>query len=103
VQASEGSPMGIPLGESLSLRQKAAQSGQLFLFLNSSFNMPFFTYILKSESHDTFYYGSTKDLDNRLKEHNAGKVRYTKGRRPWSISVKVIIWLLIHNFEIYNK
>jgi len=32
-----------------------------------------------------FYYGSTKDLDKRLSEHNRGKVRYTKGRRPWNL------------------
>ena len=22
-------------------------------------------------------------MENKIKEHNAGKVRYTKGRRPW--------------------
>jgi putative endonuclease len=41
------------------------------------------TYILKSISHDTYYYGSTANINKRLEEHNAGKVRYTKGRRPW--------------------
>lgn len=29
------------------------------------------------------YYGSTADVEERLKIHNKGKVRYTKGRRPW--------------------
>ena len=24
-------------------------------------------------------------MDERLKQHNAGKVRYTKGRRPWKV------------------
>ncbi len=45
--------------------------------------MPFYTYILKSLSHGTFYYGSTNDVEKRLKEHNAGRQKYTKGRRPW--------------------
>jgi putative endonuclease len=32
-----------------------------------------------------FYAGSTKDLRNRFKEHNAGKVYSTKTRRPFSL------------------
>lgn len=27
----------------------------------------------------------TKDLDNRLKEHNAGKTKFTKGHIPWEL------------------
>jgi putative endonuclease len=45
----------------------------------------FYAYILQSKSHSTYYYGSSQDVDKRLKEHNAGKVRYTKGRRPWKL------------------
>ena len=45
----------------------------------------YFVYILKSETHQTHYYGSTQDIGARLKAHNAGKVRYTKGRRPWRL------------------
>ena len=41
------------------------------------------TYILNSISHGTYYYGSTVNIHKRLEEHYAGKVRYTKGRRPW--------------------
>lgn len=43
----------------------------------------YYAYILRSLSHGTYYYGSTKYLKHRLKEHNTGKVRYTKGRSPW--------------------
>ncbi|MFZ9981924.1 MAG: GIY-YIG nuclease family protein [Cyclobacteriaceae bacterium] len=43
----------------------------------------FYVYILQSEKTRTFYYGHTSDLDNRLKKHNEGKVKYTKSRRPW--------------------
>ena len=47
--------------------------------------MVFYTYILKSLYDGTYYYGSTKNLEERLKTHNKGKVRYTKGHRPWEI------------------
>jgi putative endonuclease len=41
-----------------------------------------YVYILRSQKGGRFYYGSTEDLENRLKAHNAGKVRSTKSRRP---------------------
>jgi len=41
-----------------------------------------YVYILVC-ADDTFYTGITKDLDARLKEHNAGDgARYTRARRP---------------------
>jgi putative endonuclease len=43
------------------------------------------TYILQSEKDCSFYYGHSKDLDHRLDEHNSGRVRYTKARRPWKV------------------
>ena len=43
------------------------------------------TYILKSLKDGKYYYGHTADLNSRLKEHNNGKVRATKSRRPFII------------------
>jgi putative endonuclease len=43
--------------------------------------MPF-AYILKSSKDRKFFYGSTSNLETRLKDHNNGKVRSTKRRRP---------------------
>ncbi len=43
----------------------------------------FYTYVLKSINHKRFYFGHTKDLEYRLAQHNAGKVRSTKAFRPW--------------------
>ena len=43
----------------------------------------FYAYILKSLKDGGFYYGSTDDLEERLKIHNSGKVRYTKGHKPY--------------------
>ena len=40
-------------------------------------------YAIISEVNGEIYVGIAKDPDIRLKEHNAGKNRYTKGLRPW--------------------
>ncbi len=45
----------------------------------------YFAYILKSRKDNKHYYGSTSNLEARLKTHNSGKVRYTKGHRPYEI------------------
>ncbi|MCH7724156.1 MAG: GIY-YIG nuclease family protein [Bacteroidetes bacterium] len=45
----------------------------------------FYAYILKSLKDNTYYYGSTSNTSSRLKSHNAGRVKYTKGRRPWKL------------------
>lgn len=42
-------------------------------------------YILRCQD-DSFYTGITKDLDRRLKEHNAGKgAKYTRAKGPCTI------------------
>jgi putative endonuclease len=45
----------------------------------------FYAYILKSQKDNRYYYGSTGDLQKRLREHNNKKVRATKGRTPFTI------------------
>ena len=39
-------------------------------------------YILKSDTSNWHYLGSTNDLVRRLSEHNSGKVKSTKGYKP---------------------
>jgi putative endonuclease len=41
-----------------------------------------YSYVLLSEVDGKFYIGSTGDLRERLREHNAGRVRSTGHRRP---------------------
>ncbi|RQV92280.1 MAG: hypothetical protein EH224_15980, partial [Calditrichaeota bacterium] len=36
----------------------------------------YFAYILNSLRDGTYYYGSTSDLQDRLRKHNSGKMRY---------------------------
>ena len=43
----------------------------------------FFTYILYSKEHDSFYVGSCEDLTKRLNRHNSKQVKSTKGKVPW--------------------
>ena len=45
----------------------------------------FFTYVLKSEKDGKLYVGWTNDLENRIKQHNAGKVESTKHRVPMKL------------------
>ncbi|TSC64230.1 MAG: excinuclease abc c subunit domain protein [Parcubacteria group bacterium Gr01-1014_106] len=47
--------------------------------------MSFFTYILQSKKTGHYYIGSTENLSDRLRAHNAGKVRSTRNRGPFSI------------------
>jgi putative endonuclease len=42
-------------------------------------------YVLLSDKDGATYVGMAKDVSNRLREHNAGKNRYTKGHIPWRL------------------
>jgi len=52
----------------------------------------FYAYILKSIKDTTYYYGLTKDLEARIRMHNSGQVRYTKGHKPY----------VLHYYENYE-
>jgi len=45
----------------------------------------YFVYMLKSLKDEKFYTGHTADLKRRLKQHNGGRVRSTKARRPFEL------------------
>ena len=42
-------------------------------------------YILYSHTIDTYYVGSTGNLEDRLIRHNAGRSKYTKRGIPWTL------------------
>lgn len=42
-----------------------------------------YVYILTSKKDRNLYIGCTKDLQNRFREHNDGRVKSTKDRRPF--------------------
>ncbi|HMJ48753.1 MAG TPA: GIY-YIG nuclease family protein [Ferruginibacter sp.] len=45
-------------------------------------------YAIISEINNDIYVGIAKDEEKRLKEHNSGRNRYTKGLKPWKIIYK---------------
>ena len=47
--------------------------------------MVIYVYMLRSLKDKKFYTGCTEDLKKRLKQHNGGRVRSTKARRPFEL------------------
>ena len=45
----------------------------------------FYVYVLRSEKNGDVYIGSCSDLRVRFNRHNDGKVKSTKGYRPWKL------------------
>lgn len=42
-------------------------------------------YVIESLADQTWYTGMAMDPEHRLKDHNGGKNRFTKGHMPWKI------------------
>jgi len=47
--------------------------------------MPFYAYILRSQSTGRFYTGHTENLTKRIYEHNHQRTRSIKNRGPWEL------------------
>ena len=47
--------------------------------------MSYFVYILLSQKDNKLYIGCTHNLEQRLKDHNSGKVYATRLRRPFVV------------------
>lgn len=47
--------------------------------------MKYFVYILRSLHNHDMYIGSTANVIIRVQCHNLGKVKSTKGYRPWQL------------------
>ena len=48
----------------------------------------YFVYVLKSEVDGRLYKGFTDNISRRMQEHNNGKMKSTKGYKPWKIVYK---------------
>lgn len=46
----------------------------------------YYVYILRSSKSKIFYYGYTLNLVRRVKEHNNGETKFTKGHMPWKLA-----------------
>jgi putative endonuclease len=47
--------------------------------------MEFWVYAIQSEKDDRIYVGLSSDVARRLKQHNEGKTKSTKGYTPWKL------------------
>ena len=47
--------------------------------------MAFFLYILESQRDGSFYVGTTNNLEDRIRRHNEGRVKYTKAKGPFRL------------------
>jgi putative endonuclease len=45
----------------------------------------YYVYLLESQIDSSWYIGYTKELQDRINEHNSGKSYYTKRKLPWKI------------------
>ena len=51
----------------------------------------FSVYVLQSLKDGRHYIRNTQDIGERIKRHNAGDYRYTKGHRPWRLVYKEVV------------
>jgi putative endonuclease len=47
--------------------------------------MPYYVYIIQSQTDESYYIGTSRDLTERIERHNQGRSKYTKSKRPWSL------------------
>jgi putative endonuclease len=45
----------------------------------------YYAYVLQSMADGRLYKGHCENIENRLKEHNAGKTKSTEGYVPWKL------------------
>ena len=49
--------------------------------------LPVYRVYVLQNSADKFYIGVTEDVQRRIKQHNSGGSRWTKGKGPW-----ILVW-----------
>ncbi len=80
------SPFSHPLDLSLGVKTFAATgaTARHATFLQDNV---FYVYILQSQKDSERYYiGIFEDVDIRVRQHNEGKSRWTKGKGPWGLA-----------------
>ena len=45
----------------------------------------YYIYVLQSLKDNKLYYGFTRDLKERIKDHNNGRVKSTQSRKPFKL------------------
>ena len=65
------------------MKSRKARLGGLLHY--SGRNAMYYVYILQSIPTGRYYVGSTQNVENRLRKHNAGHSNSTKAYRPWRL------------------
>ena len=52
----------------------------------------FVIYVIESQIDNRLYVGFTENLERRIKEHNDGKTKSTKGFRPWILVYSEVLY-----------
>jgi len=60
------------------------------------YEMPYFSYVLKSLKNGILYKGSTQNMEKRINTHNSGKVRFSSKYMPWEL-------VLVEEFETRSE
>jgi putative endonuclease len=62
-------------------------------------------YVIESLVDQIWYTGMAKNASDRLREHNSGKNRFTKGHRAWKLiyTEQHADWKVARQREIYLK
>ena len=63
----------------------------------------FYVYVIKSEKDSRLYVGFTENLERRIKEHNSGKTKSTKGYMPWTLVYHETVETRIDARELEKK
>ena len=92
-------PEGIPLGKTVEPQGSGGSnpsSSAKAMPTGVAFNVMYYTYILRSEKTGSYYYGHSHSPEERLEQHNSGRVRSTKSKIPWKI-------IYIESFETKSE
>jgi len=52
----------------------------------------FVVYVIKSQVDGRLYVGFTDSIERRIKEHNAGRTKSTKGFKPWILVYSELVY-----------
>ena len=52
----------------------------------------YYAYIIESATTGRWYYGHAEDVTERLKRHQEGRSKATKGRGPWELLAIIRFW-----------
>ncbi len=60
----------------------------------------YYTYVLESREDGNWYTGCCKDLEQRLSQHNEGKVKSTRDRRPLEL---IYYEACLNKYDAYQR